>query len=473
MKNILLVLIAVSAAAGGPLRLGRGAVSITPPGNYPMGGGYSLEFSHGVEDELYAKALVLEQDGVRAALVSCDIVGLPERFVKAARELIARETGMPRENVMISATHTHAGPEMIDLLLEQAKGNVLEMVKRYQAELPERIAQAVRIAVSDMQPVTVRAGTGSEPSLAFNRRFVMKDGTVQFNPGKLNPDIVRPAGPIDPTVAMVLFENAKGEPAALDFNFPMHVAIGGPKFSADYPGMVSRVVAGTFGPDVLTVFTSGAAGNINHWDVRKKDQQTGPREVTRVGTILAAEILKRLPELKPVSGAPLRVAREHLQLPLAAPKPGEMGPARKIMAAAAAGKEIPFLEVVHAFQVAGAADYEKTVPAEVQVISLGDQVAWVGLPGEIFVELGMAIKQASPFPVTIVSELTNDDIKNSYVPNHKAYREGGYEVITAICGEGAGEMLVDSATRLLLRAHDGLPGTRYQSPPELRPEKYQ
>jgi neutral ceramidase len=264
---------------------------------------------------------------------------------------------------------------------------------------------------------------------------------------------------------VVLLETPENAPLAVYFNYPMHVAIGGPKFSSDYPGMVSRLVAGALGSDVLTVFSSGAAGNINHWDVGIADPQTGPREVVRVGTVLAAEIFKVLRVLKPAEAAPLRVKAETIQLPVAEAQPGELERARAVMAAARKGAGVAFLDLVHTFQVVGTADYDGFIPAEVQVVSIGDQVAWVGLPGEIFVELGMAIKQASPFPVTIVSELTNDDIKNSYVPNRKAYREGGYEVVTAICAEGAGEMLVDAAIRLLLSAHEGLPGTALKSGP--------
>jgi hypothetical protein len=93
----------------------------------------------------------------------------------------------------------------------------------------------------------------------------------------------------------------------------------------------------------------------------------------------------------------------------------------------------------------------KPLEAEVQVIALGDQLAWVALPGEIFVELGMAIKQASPFPYTIVAELANGSV--GYVPSRKAYPEGAYEVVSARCAAGSGEMLVDAALRMLKELH--------------------
>ena len=84
---------------------------------------------------------------------------------------------------------------------------------------------------------------------------------------------------------------------------------------------------------------------------------------------------------------------------------------------------------------------------EVQVVALGNEVAWVSLPGEIFTELGLAIKQDSPFPLTIIAELANGSI--GYIPSRRAYAQGNYEVVSARCAEGSGERLVDAAVKLL------------------------
>ena len=112
----------------------------------------------------------------------------------------------------------------------------------------------------------------------------------------------------------------------------------------------------------------------------------------------------------------------------------------------------PFYDLVRAFKIKDVAEREgKPLEAEVQVIALGDEVAWVGLPGEIFAELGMMIKVASPFRFTSVSGLTNGSV--GYVPNRKAYPEGAYEVVSARCGPSSGALLVDAATRLLVEAH--------------------
>ena len=147
----------------------------------------------------------------------------------------------------------------------------------------------------------------------------------------------------------------------------------------------------------------------------------------------------------------MRVRREIIKLPIQGLQPGELEKSRVISTRLI--KEGPehfeFLDLVQAFKVLWVDEYQgKPIDAEVQVIALGNDVAWVGLPGEVFVELGMAIKQASPFRYTIVNELSGDAI--DYVPDRKAFAEGAYEVVNSLCAPGGGEDLVNAATRLLI-----------------------
>src|SRR5690606_37794558 len=109
-----------------------------------------VRLNEGVHDPLYAKAIVLEQDGVKAALVACDLVAIPRRFVVEARGLIERQTDVPGENVMISATHTHTGPEM-GSRLKGVDERMEEIAKAYHAKLPGLIEQSVVEAEKDLQ----------------------------------------------------------------------------------------------------------------------------------------------------------------------------------------------------------------------------------------------------------------------------------------------------------------------------------
>jgi hypothetical protein len=449
----LLLLLSVPLPAA-DLHAGRAAVKITPPPGIPMAGYYSIRLAEGTHDDLYAKALVFERDGMKAAMVACDLVGVDRYLVEAARKAIEASTGVKGENVMISATHSHTGPLLNQRFLAAVEGEPLRIAKQYIAALPNRIAEAVKLAEANLTPADLQAGTGREESLSFNRRFLMKDGSVRFNPGKMNPDIVQPVGPTDPDVAVAYFESG-GKPLATYVNFALHLdTVGGTQFSADYPYTLGKLLARLKGPDMLTMFTIGTAGNINHVDVKSRDPQKGPGEATRIGTVLAGEVLKTYTRLKPVDVSALRVKREIVGLPAPKLEPGAETRARAV--AARFGKTDPpaFLDMVNALKVLDVFDLDgRALQAEVQVIALGDQIAWVGLPGEIFVELGTAIKKASPFPNTIIVELANGSI--SYVPNRKAYNEGAYEVISSRAAPGGGEMLADSAIRLLAALHRG------------------
>jgi hypothetical protein len=196
------------------------------------------------------------------------------------------------------------------------------------------------------------------------------------------------------------------------------------------------------------MFTIGAAGNLNHINVKTAVRQNGHGEAERIGGVLAGEVLKTYTRLEDIAAASVRSRSEIVRLPLAGHEPSDVEWARGVAPKFGKPGAAPFLDLVKAFRVLDVeARKGKPIEAEVQVIALGDQVAWVGLPGEIFTELGMAIKRASPFRYTMVAELANGSI--GYVPNRESYPQGAYEAISARCGAGSGEMLVDTALRLL------------------------
>src|SRR5207302_5845547 len=158
-------------------------VVITPPLGTPMAGYYHARAAEGVHDDLYAKAIVLEEDGSKAALVSLDLISTTLTLVKEARREIERTSGLRGANVMISATHAHTGPVLSTRgLRETLLGGGTDLAQRYAAELPAKIAAAIRQAEAALTPAHVLVGRGHEATIAFNRRFYMKDGTVGWNP---------------------------------------------------------------------------------------------------------------------------------------------------------------------------------------------------------------------------------------------------------------------------------------------------
>lgn len=434
---------------GAELRIGRADITITPGPGLPMAGYYSVRLNEGVHDDLFAKAIVLESGGDKAALVACDLIGIPSEIIERARARITATTGVRGENVMISATHSHTGPS-ISSRLDGLDDRTIGLVRDYVDSLVEKIAESVRWAEADLAAARVSAAVGHEDSVAFIRRFVMKDGSIGWNPGKRNPNIVRPAGEIDPAAPVVYFDTPEGEPLAMYVNYANHLdTVGGMEYSADYPYTLAAMLGAAKGEDMLTVFTIGTAGNVNHIDVSSAAPQKGHEEAARIGAILAGEVLRSLRRLQAIEPGALQSSREMVPLPLAPIRPEDPEWARGVVAKYGTPEAAPFLDQVYAFKaIEIEARQGRPIEAEVQVISLGDQLAWVGLPGEIFVELGKAIKSASPFPYTIVVELANGSM--GYVPNRRAYPEGAYEVVSSRVAAGSGELLVDAAVRLLV-----------------------
>ncbi|MBI1355494.1 MAG: hypothetical protein GC160_14205 [Acidobacteria bacterium] len=446
----LALVLAVSAAgpAQGELRVGRAQVDITPGEGMPMAGYYSVRLSEGVHDPLYAKAIVLEQDGVKAAMVSCDLVAMTREIAVQAREIIARKTGVPGENVIISATHTHTGPEM-GLRMQGVDAKTLKIATDYHAKLPGLIAQSVVNAEADLRAAKLSAGIGHVDSVAFIRRFWMKDGTVGWNAGKLNPKIVRPTGEIDPSLPVVFFQTPDNAPLAVAVNYANHLdTVGGMQFSKDYPYALARSLSSVFGDDLVTQFTIGTAGNVNHIDVGTATPQKGHGEAARIGSILAGHTLETLRNLTEIQPGPLQVSSRIVPL-TPAPLDKDRAWADGVVARYGTPEAAPFYDQVNAFKTLDVLSQKgKPYEAEVQVISLGDQIAWVALPGEVFVELGKQIKVASPFPYTIITELANGLI--GYIPNREAYPQGAYEVISTRVAAGSGEKLVDAAVEQLI-----------------------
>jgi hypothetical protein len=439
------------------LRVGRGSSVLTPDKGVPLAGYYSTRFAAGVHDDLHAKAVVLEAGGSRVALVACDLIAMPAAVVEQARALAASQTRIPEANIMISATHSHTGPLLMGgTARDAAFGGTLPSAQQYFRSLPARIAEAIVQAEKDLQPARMLSGKGREETISFNRRFHMKDGTVGWNPGKRNPNIVKPAGPIDPEVSVLYFESLSGEPLATYVNFALHLdTVGGQEISADYPATLSTLLGRVKSPKMLTVFSNGACGNINHVDVSTARPQKGHEEAARIGTILAGEVIKTYARLESVPVLPPVVRSKTLQLALAPVRPEDPKRAEEISRTLESGGKASFLDTVFAYRVLDVLDRKsKPYDAEVQVMIFGPELAVVALPGEIFTELGQQIKRDSPFAHTVVVELAHGP--TTYFPNEAAFPQGNYEVVTSRVAPGSGERLVETARELLREGYVNL-----------------
>lgn len=451
--RLLLALIVSLCASHAEIQVGVAQIKITPPDGTPLAGYYSARGSTGVLDDLYAKAMVFDDGQTRAAVVVCDLISLPRHSIVAARDAIARACKVPAGNVLIGATHQHTGPVLArESRMDELIGGNTDPAKEYTAKIPAWIAESILAAERSLVPARLSAARTIEERIAFNRRFWMKDGTVSWNPPKLDPNLIRPAGPIDPEVQLLCAHGEKDRTLLTYVNFAMHPdTTGGTQISADFPGALARALAVAKGPDMLTIFANGCCGNINHRHIRWTGNQTSPAEATRLGTVLAGDVLATYPNLTPLPAEPILVKSEIVQLPLARISAEDLAKARAVKSRMNDAKTT-FMEKVKAFQVLDVEERAgKPLEVEVQVISIGPDWAFVSLPGEIFVELGLSIKQASPFKYTSIIELANGSV--GYIPNKPAYLEGNYEVVSARCDAGAGELLVTSAIKSLTELH--------------------
>jgi neutral ceramidase len=458
-RSLLILLFVGPFASTGfaELRVGAAAAKITPPLGTPMAGYYHERGAEGVHDDLLAKALVFDDGATKAAIVVLDLISTSRWMVDEARTAVEKRTGIPGANVLISATHSHTGPVLAKANRRHNDfGGENPLAIRYMDELPGRIATVVDEALRRCVPVKTSFTVGTCEGIAFNRRFHMTDGSVGWNPGKLNPKIVRPAGPVDTDLPMVYFEGADAKPVATFMSYAIHLdTVGGAQFSADVPYTVSRLLAATKDENMLTVYATACCGDVNHVDVSNDRPQKGHAEAARIGTILAASALRGFEKLSPLSETTIRVQSRTVPLPLPVISPNDVTTAETTIARNndPAEKTKPtFRELVKAYQTIDVAAQEgKPWDAQVQVITIGKELAFVSLPGEIFVELGMTIRRGSPFPCTAIAELANGSL--GYIPNRVAYPQGNYEVISARVAEGSGEMLVDAALEMLRSAY--------------------
>ena len=445
-----LVAIAVVSAAAQdtPLQVGLAEIDITPPVGYRMDGYFYERLNTGQRDPLKAKALVLHQGATRAALVVCDLIGMPQSMSSEVRALAAKRTGIPPANIAITATHTHTGPlfagERARLFSEQAAAKFgtdpLAAVK-YPETLRDKLVEVIVAANARVSPAAMELVRTEEDRLSFNRRFHLKDGTVRFNPGVLNPDIVRTAGPIDPDLPFVLFTKDKKPVGSLSV-FAMHLdTVGGTEYSADYPGHLAAELRRDFGEDFISVFGTGTCGDINHIDVSGRRRY----DARLIGQQLAVDLLSARSRV-PLDRPALSVASAQLSLPLRT-VPAEQAASAKANMPKVGTNELPFLAQVEIVTTLDLVKRGGKLDTEVQVFRLHPDVAIVLLPGEVFAELGLAIKRRSPFKHTLVIELSNDN--PAYIPTEKAFKEGSYETVNSRITPGGGERLVEVAIQLL------------------------
>jgi len=438
-----------------PITAGASKVNITPPVGFPLAGyGNRERGSEGLDDELFGKALVLDDGDTKVAIVATDLIAISPFFVAAVREHVERKVGIPAPNVMVCASHTHFGPALKHLvyLSEEAQA---EFHEAYVENTVRLLAGAVRLADGDRQAAQVGYGVGNAEPLAFNRRPKGPDGkmVMTFRPPK-EADHGLTFGPTDPDVPVLRVDSSEGQPIATLISLACHAVCGVDRLysiSADYPGYAMEAAEDTTGG--ICLFAAGCAGNI----VPAEREGNARR---RIGAALGGEAVKVIHQMDRSPDAELRALRERLELPVR-PLPTHQEAERQVTEAERKLAEwdresvrpenlgTPLGNLAFARHILGMVEEigdNTTVSTEIQAMRIGD-LALMCLPGEVYVEIGLDIKESCEN--TFVFSLCNDGL--DYVPTSAAYDEGGYEPEWTKLAKGADTVLTDAAVSLLRR----------------------
>jgi hypothetical protein len=396
-----------------------------------------------VVDPLKAVAMVVRGDREAVALVGIDALFITDEATARARRAIEETTKIPGSHVLIGASHTHSGGPIASCFESEADPEYVRLVA-------DRMAEAVASAWNALHEAELGVGTGHEPSIAFNRRFLMRDGAQVTHPGKGNPAIVRPAGPIDPDVGVLAARAPGGELLGLFVNYACHLTIGrGNGFSADYVYNLRETLRRHYGrPDLPVGFLLGAAGDVTQVDNLRPGRESGPDWADLFGLALGAEVIQAVARMDWRKSADVRAVRTAVPIPIRdEAEVRRQGPGLGL----GSGQVADRIYERERELVARERAEHPTIDCEVQAIRLGD-LGIVTNGAEFFCQLGLDIKGASPFRPTWVVSLANQWI--GYVATPSAYYAGGYEPRTARSAKlapWAGQSLVEASMAALAR----------------------
>ncbi len=425
-----------TAAAEAPFRAGAATSNITPRLGISVNGGMADRTAVHVHDELHARCLVLDDGRTRLAIVTVDSCVVPRDVFDAAKRLIQKEAKLPADHVLMAATHTHYAPTVANVFQSKAD-------ETYKAFLARRIADGVRRAITNLAPARIGWAVGSEPNQVFNRRWHLKPGTmppnpfgsrddkVRMNPGVENPNLVRPAGPIDPEVPVVALQSPDGRPLALLANYSLHYVGGCPgnHLSADYYGffadrMQELLKADRLDPPFVAMMSNGTSGDINNINFRKRQPRQPPYGQMRlVAGAVADAAFRACRGIRYRDRVALDVRQRKIALGVRRPSPDEVAKAQAILAKAK-GRPLRGLTEIYANETVHLAKFPPTVEVILQTMRIGD-LAICAIPCEVFVEIGLELKRRSPFKPTFTIELANG--YNGYLPTPAQHALSGYE----------------------------------------------
>src|SRR6266542_4604775 len=336
--TIIPLFLAGSAAGAEPVKpvfkAGFAERDITPDIGSEAPGGYGKAYHRTLHDPCKVRAAVFDDGNNRVALVGLDALSIHRQTVLKVRKAIAKKTSLAESAILLGASHSHSSGPMSGVMpgeYDHASKLVQRLAyqqstcadPKYLEKVEKAIVDAVCSAHDGRVDARAGIGRGLERTVAFNRRFKMRDGWTITHPGQGNPDIVEPAGPTDPEVGVIGVWDEKKRFLGCVVNFACHATTSPGGISANYIHYLEKAIQGYYGKDAVVVFLNGASGDITQVDNQSPYKNPdGERWAQLVGGKVGAEALKVLLTMEPGTLVPVAARTKGFEVKRRAPDAG-------------------------------------------------------------------------------------------------------------------------------------------------------
>ena len=408
---------------------GAATADITPPLGELVVGGFIPFPATAIHDQLQSRCLVLDNGQTQIAFVICDNLGISREIYDRARLIIAQETELPVENILMAATHTHSATRV--------------QTDNYRPQIVRGIADSVRLAVDNLKPAQIGWGRIDEPSEVFNRRWHVTDSSllknpfggidqVRMNPPRDHAALIEPAGPTDPEISFLSLQATNGCPIALLANYSLHYVGGVNKgdVSADYFGIFCNRIAELLGatstqPSFVGMLSNGTSGDINNINFRDSGEKYEPYEkMNQVAELVAKRVKEAHDQIKLYDWVPLSSVVRELKLQFLKPDEIMQKYMGEVLAKSKTSPQYHQYERYYAERIQRLLTGPDEVTVPLQAVRVGE-VGIAAIPFEVFAETGLEIKDRTPFTHAFTIELAND--YHGYLPTPNQHELGGYE----------------------------------------------
>ncbi len=428
---------------------GFARTEITPPLGIPLAGYFHERIGNRVRDPLYARAMALTNaEGESLLIIGLDLICVDHHFSDEVKARIEEALGVPPGRVLISATHTHTGPEVREF------GAKVAIDREWLGVLVVRMVETARRAWENRREASIRHGKVGGEGYIFNRLYRGRDGRETLG---RRPDSVGPAGPVDEELGVLgAYEAHTGELLGVLVNVGIHVdVIGGGSadfISADWPGEIARAISGVYGPEVVAIFLQGACGDTEQKPYRPKFNPTaGERKALSLGRGLAGGAIFALEREEPLTDSTLRGEIRMVGIPWYTRTPELMEEVRQL-------KEKPDLSAQERYQIEAIEAWPhdgRMAQLPLQALRIGT-LSLFAIPAQVFVPIALEIKHWSPARQTMVVELANARM-SGYIPTANQAERGAYgtrPILSRWLNVDAGRQIADAAF-LMLREIQG------------------